>query len=774
MHLMAGRRIYVCAVSILLGATAVQGMSELPPLWALLVAFAIAVPGFAIRSLQPLSWFLLSFAWTALRADLMLTLELPAALEGRDVVVEGVVTSLVQRTGPHLKFTVSTVAAANADGHIFPPSKVLLRWYHSNENIGLGQGWRLTVRLKRPHGFQNPGGFDYEKWLFRHRIRATGYIRDAERLPELDRVSWWGEFRERLQRRLRQSEMASEGLIRALVIGDRSGVGDDQWQVLVRTGTLHLLAISGLHIGLVSGFCFVLGSILARILGQGLLWLPAPMAGAMSAVLGGGLYALLAGLTIPTQRAFIMVVAVMAAVLLRRSVDIVRCLAIALILILAVDPLSVLDTGLWLSFGAVTAILLATRLTSGTQNRFTRLIMVQLLLSLFLAPLVLMFFGQVSLIAPVANLIAIPVVAFSVVPLVLVSATALGFSWEGIAEILFGLADQILSILLPFLSLLSEPGWSVWVSREYGLLLVMIAAGFLITLARRNGYHLMAGLVGLLLLTGMGQLLTNNPIEQGDFEMRVLDVGQGLSVVVHTRNHTLLYDTGARFAARFDAGTAVIVPYLRHRRIESLDMLIVSHGDNDHIGGMESVLRGLDVGQRLTSVPGKVPDSEPCVAGYEWLWDGVHFIVLSPAKEYPPEHNNGSCVVKVSGRSGSALLTGDIEREVEARLLDDQGHLLASDVLLVPHQGSKTSSTEPFIDRVAPGVAIVSAGYRNQYGHPAVTVVGRYWDRNIPLFNTALDGAVTVRVTGGDIAVDAFRKSQRRYWFDTNRKRTIQ
>ncbi len=766
MRFLAGRQIYLCAVSFLLGAVAVQGLAELPPNWVSLVAVSLALPCFAFRSLQPLFWLLLGFVWTILRADLVLTQELPEELDGKDIVMEGVVDSLVRRTGPDLKFTVSTVAAASFGEHSVPPMKILLRWYRTDEDVRLGQGWRLKVRLKRPHGFQNPGGFDREKWLFRHRIRATGYVRNASRLPGLDRAAWWGEFRERLQHHLRRSDLANQGLIRALVIGDRSGVSEEQWRVLIRTGTLHLLAISGLHIGLVAGFCFVLGSIVCRILGQGLLWFPAPMAGAIGAVLGGGLYALLAGLTIPTQRAFVMVATVMTAVLLGRSVDIVRCLAIALILILAVDPLSVLDAGLWMSFGAVAAILAASKATTDTGNRVLRVIKIQLILTLLMAPLVLVFFGQVSLVAPVANLIAIPVVAFTVVPLVLCASASLGFGWLVLAEGLYGLANGILSGLFCLLSVLSEPDWAVWVTGRFGTILVVGAICLAIVVVRQRSRYLLATTICLLPLLVVHSLSAGNKISPGDFTLTILDVGQGLSVVLRTRNHSLLYDTGARFGPRFDAGNAVVVPYLRHQGIDSLDMLIVSHGDNDHIGGMRAVLSGLPVGLRLTSVPDKVPEASSCVAGDQWEWDGVRFLLLSPRKAHPPEHNNASCVVKVLGRSGSALLTGDIEREIEDELVAHFGQWLQSDVLLVPHQGSKTSSTVQFVDRVAPDIAIVAAGYRNRYGHPAEAVVDRYRDRGIRLFNTARDGAVTVRLAKGIIATESYRVSQRRYWFD--------
>jgi competence protein ComEC len=238
-----------------------------------------------------------------------------------------------------------------------------------------------------------------------------------------------------------------------------------------------------------------------------------------------------------------------------------------------------------------------------------------------------------------------------------------------------------------------------------------------------------------------------------------------LSIFLETRRHALLYDTGARFSPRFDAGSAVIVPYLRHRGIDALDMLVLSHGDSDHVGGMAAVVGEVEVRDRISSVPEKVPSARPCLAGDGWEWDGVRFAILSPADLGVPDHNNASCVIKITGDSGSALLTGDIEKEVEAELASSFPEALGSEVLLVPHQGSKTSSTAHFIDLVSAEIAVVSTGYRNRYGHPDATVVRRYRMRNTPLFNTALDGAITVRVAGGRIAVESYRDTGRRYWF---------
>jgi len=765
MRIMAGRRIYVCAVSLLLGTVSVQAMAELPPNWFLVSLLLCALPGFLFRTVLPVSCFLLGFCWAVFRAELLLVQTLPSELEREDVRLEAVVDSLVQQEGPHLKFTVSVNSLTRSSRSYPAPEKVLLRWYDATDKVRIGQGWHFTARLKRPHGFQNPGGFDFEKWLFRRGIRATGYIVKAQRWPALDRDLWWDRYREIVQQYLMESDFGNQGLIRALVVGDRGGVGTDQRNVLVRTGTLHLLAISGLHIGLVAGFCFIIGSSLARALGRGLLWIPAPMSGAGLAILGGGVYALLAGLTIPTQRAVIMIVAVMMALLLKRSISVVRSLTLALILVLMADPLTVLDTGFWLSFGALSAILLALKATAGSNSRIPRVVRVQLLLNLLLAPIVLGFFGQLSVSAPIANLIAIPVVAFAVVPLVLCASVLLGAGWQPGANILYRLSDVVLDWLWPVLAALSQPPWAVWVRSPQWWVLAAAGLGLVMLVVIKSPGHKVLGLLFLAPLLLPASALDRPVIGQGGFTLNVLDVGQGLSMVVRTRNHTLLYDTGARFSSRFDAGAAVVTPYLRYLGIDKLDMLVISHGDADHIGGMPVVLDQIKVVARLTSVPGKVPLSGSCVAGQQWKWDGVAFSVLSPDVADPPAHNNSSCVIRISGRTGSALLTGDIEVEAESVLLQRFGDQIKSDVLLIPHHGSRTSSSTQFIESVAPDIAVTSAGYLNRYGHPADSVAQRYQDRNIPLFNTARDGAVSVRMTGGGIDVNSYRTSHRRYWF---------
>lgn len=762
----AGCRIYLFAACFLVGAVIIQQASELPSPWCFTPILLCIAFGLRHHWLLPCTVVAVGSAWAVLRAGCLLDNNLPPHLERKEVHIVAVVSSLVQRSERYLKFTVDVESLRHLERVYDAPDRIQLRWYYPDADVKLGQRWRFKVKLRRAHGFQNPGGFDYERWLFRHGIRATGYVLSAALTPLSTSVSWWGAIREKVQRHLGRSDLPHEALLRALSVGDRGGMSADQWRVLLRTGTIHLLAISGLHIGLVAGFGFVAGLVLTRLLGIGLLWLPAPRAAAVLSIAAALTYALLAGFTVPTQRAGVMVTTVMAAMVFDRDLRVGRSLALALIAVLILDPLSVLDTGFWLSFSALISIVLALRLTSKLTSRIVRAMCIQLLLSMMLSPLVLLFFDQVSLSAPLANLVAIPTVAFTVVPLVLMGTAALTLNWVPTADLLYTLADLMLRMLWPVLKALAEPEGAVWMYSPDGVSASLIMAAVLcLFLPLRWMFRLGSSLLGLILLLAVAIAGRGEPIATGSFSATVLDVGQGLSVVIRTRNHTMLYDTGARFSRQFDAGRAVVVPFLRDQT-KGIDLLVVSHGDNDHIGGLEAVLQAYDPARRLTSVREKVPRSEACTAGQRWDWDGVQFVVLSPERPDPPAHNNASCVIKITGRHDSLLLTGDIERPVERRLLLRRREALRSDVLLVPHQGSETSSSPAFIDAVAPQVAIVSAGYLNKYGHPADSVTERYRKRSIALYNTAEAGAVTVHSRVRGLEVERYRTAHRRYWFD--------
>lgn len=718
------------------------------------------------RIARSLSLAAAGLLWAWLHAAYVLHHELPAVLEGEDLVVEGVIASLPETDGQRARFLFEVEQMHYRGEDVPPPGRMRLAWYRPYPELEAGQRWRLQVRLKRPYGMANPGTFDYEGWLFQQRIRATGYVRDGadtELLTEDSGGFPLQRLRQGLHERLRIAvgEHPLGGLVTALALGERRGVTRGQWQLLRATGTNHLIAISGLHIGIVAGLLFFLVRRLWPWPGR----LAAPRAAALAALAGAAVYAALAGFSVPTQRALVMVAVAMLALYSGRAQRPARVLALALLAVLLLDPLAVLSPGFWLSFGAVTVILygMGGRLAaSGWWWRWGR---VQVLVALGLAPLLALWFQQVPLVAPLANLLAVPWVSLVVVPLVL-SGTALLSLWPWGGEGLLSLAAMGLDGLwwwLGWCGGLLPSGWSTLAATPWTLLPALIGLAWL--LAPRGWPARWLGLIWLLPML----LLRPAGPAPGEAWVSVLDVGQGLAALVRTSGHTLLYDTGPRYGPEADAGDMVIVPVLRHYGIRRIDTLILSHGDSDHSGGAGAVFEAHEVGRFLSGVAAPLSwrEHEPCAAGQHWQWDGVDFAVLFP----PPEGtrsgrgNDSSCVLRISTTGGAMLLTGDIEAAAERRLLAGAPQLLAADVLVAPHHGSKTSSTAPFVTAVAARHVLFSVGYRNRYGFPHPTVAARYRNAGAELHNTAAQGAITVRLGAAGVAVESWRHQARRYWF---------
>lgn len=721
---------------------------------------------------------LAGFFWSVFHANLILSQRLPAHLEGKDLQVIGTVVELPHKDHRRTKFRFD-INQASLDGEKLSwHGLVQLNYYNKLSKINAGETWALTVRLKRPYGFQNPGGFDYEAWLFREGISATGYVRKHP-APNRLLVSSYslGALRSfvggQVQAILQEKENA--GIIKALVNGDRSGMTSAHWQVMRQTGTNHLMAISGLHIGLIAGLVFFAVRWLWAYVGiftAGItvLWLPAQRMAALASMFVATLYAALAGFSIPTQRALIMLLVVMLMIWFKQRVQTSQVLGWALLVILILDPLSVMAPGFWLSFMAVGIIVYVLQGRSQLP-RWKKLSMVQIAITVGLAPLLLVFFQQASIISPITNAVAIPFFSFLVVPVSLlgVGLVNIGLEFSGSSLIIF--AEQAVSTFWPVLTYcanLLPVAWSTLVPHGWTWLLAMV--GVLVFMMPPAWPSRWLGLLFCL------PLLTLSPArpEHGKLWLTQLDVGQGLATVIQTRQHTLIYDTGPRFSERFDTGQAVVIPFLQKQGIHFVDMLMISHRDNDHIGGAKSILRLITVNSIVSGEPGKLARALPCIAGSSWQWDGVNFHVLHPQEAIRhANNNNGACVLKITESNGSVLLTADIEVEAEYKLLQTQNDFLPADVLIVPHHGSKTSSHLEFISKVSPGLAIISAGYRNRYRHPSQTVVKRYQKEGIDLLNTAKSGAIRVSFPekgtnkGGDnrLRVVEYRISNRRFWF---------
>ena len=712
---------------------------------------------------------LAGFLWALLHATWILGHNLPANLEGEDVILEGTIASLVEEQPHRARFRFEVTKLHHDDHPSTTPRSVLLSWYGGERpQLVVGDRWRLTVRLKRPHGFMNPGGFDYEKWLFQQGINATGYIRT--KAPQTHLSSEWysrpvDRLRQHLRRRIGEhlEKHPQAPLITALTIGDRDAIDDERWKVLTRTGTNHLMAISGLHVGLVAGLVFFLTRRLWSLLGRAPLWLAAPRAAALAALLAATGYAALAGFSVPTQRALIMVAVVMGAIFLQRQSTPSHSLALALGGVLLLDPLAVLSPGFWLSFGAVAVILYGASGRLEKNRGWRQWGRVQWVVSLGLLPLLLFFFQQAPLSAPLANLVAIPWVSLTVVPLALLGTLLLLLHPPAGGWLLLQAAN-LLDWLWPILEWLAEPESLQWrpAAAVEGWTLLAAVVGLLWLLAPRGVPARWVGIGWLL------PLVLNAPARPPAQEawFTLLDVGQGLAAVVQTRNHTLVYDTGPKFSDRFDTGKAVLIPFLRQQGIRSLDLLMVGHGDNDHIGGVRSLLREYPPGRLLTSVPERFgAKAEPCRQGDSWSWDGIRFTLLHPPAGGTGSGNNASCVLKVESPGASLLLTGDIERKAERHLLRATPVDLAANLLVAPHHGSKSSSSPRFIDAVDPDYVLFPVGYRNRFHHPHPKVVERYSRRGIHLLDTAHLGAIRFRLGKQGVSEpQSYRKSARRYW----------
>ncbi len=772
--------IFVCGVCIF---QAIHTLPNIGWFYVVICLFALCV----WRKFYYPLFFMMGLCWAWGFATWSLASRLPKELEGNTLTGAALILSIPDCNEKVCRFNalfshsrqleLSAKHSDNSDRTVdlkknIVQRKIRLNWYSPPNALVPGQSWLLKVRLKQPHGMMNPGGFDYEQWLFSQGIDATGYVRceDCQLLSGsgysvAQSVHGWVQQQrqllyQKLQAALEHSKVS--GLISGIVVGIREDITALQWNILRKTGTAHLMAISGLHIGLIAGLTFWLFRWVVAWVGI-LHWSPHHIAavGAMSCATG---YAMLAGLSLPTQRALIMLGIVFGAVILQAKIRPAHLLAITAVAVVVINPLAVLSAGFWLSFGAVAIIslMLVGRLRTGGYWSSTWTVAWRVALGL--SPLLLLFFGSVSLIAPIANLIAVPVVSLVVVPASLFGAVISSFS-ESIASVIFNFSSLVLSVVMAYLEQLSLLKYSA-ISLSKPSLWAIISGifGVILILSPRGVRYKWLGLI--LLLPALFPDV--NKIDQGQFKVTVLDVGQGLSSVIETANHTLVFDAGIRLSAKFDMGTSVLLPYLRSRSIQHVDLLVLSHPDSDHIGGAQALLTDLPVDNQISSYPKRVPGHavQLCQPGRQWQWDGVQFLILAPLRPFFIDENNNSCVIKVNAGHDGLLLTGDIESEAESRLIKEYGNILKSRLLVVPHHGSKTSSSAHFLDSVDPALAIIPAGYRNQYGFPHKKVVKEYQVKNIPLLNTAHSGAVSV-ILGSKQSlqgVTKYREQSRRYW----------
>ena len=715
----------------------------------------------------------LGFYHAAWQAEQRLAISLPYEWQGRDIEVIGVVAELPRSHERGLRFSFDVEKTLTPQASV--PRHIYLSTYFDSQAIPLalhaGERWQLTLRLKQPHGSSNPYGFDFEAWALENNVRAVGYVHNKGnniRLGTLTdgfhyRIESWREaVRDKFDATLGNAPYS--GVLSALAIGDQSGIPAAQWQVFTRTGINHLISISGLHITMLSGMGFALAYWLWRRSTRLTLWLPARKAAALVALLVALGYALLSGFAVPAQRTVYMVGAVAAALWLNRNFSPGQILSIALLGVLIPDPWAVLSAGFWLSFGAVAIILYVTAYRLGKSHWLNEYATVQWAMSIGLVPMLLGLFRQASLVSPIANAFAIPLVSLIVVPLALLGA-ALPLD---VPLWLAHIAMEWTMVPLEWLNALPQavwiqhapPAWSI-VAGMLGVLWILLPRGF------------PARWLGVLLLLPMF-LNTPEAPAQGTLKLVIFDVGQGLSVAAQTQHHALLYDSGPDFSGDTDSGNRILVPALRALGIAELDGLILTHNDLDHTGGAASVMQAMPVGWLSSSLPDDQPllklakQTQRCMDGQQWNWDGINFEMLHPdAASYADDkisNNNRGCVLRISVGNQHILLAADIEKNSEARLLKEHMDKLPTTLLVVPHHGSKTSSTIGFVIATLPDYAVFTAGYRNSFGHPREDVLQRYADSGAELLRSDEDGAILVEVNAQGLRVERYRKTHRRYW----------
>lgn len=866
------RYINSMAVAWLLGSCLVVQLPELPALEGelivlssmvasllmLLAGFIRVQKGALVKITAPLKAFILFCIAVGLSGGLAiwqgqqwLDQAVTSAWAGKTITVEGYIADLPAVSVLPAKTQQASANNASQDNHRYKNHtqrrsqfnfqvtngqlagrKLKLSWY-SDEQLVAGSHWQLDIRVRPPRGFANPGGMDFAQWLLQQRIHGTGYVRAGTLLPSAESdlgfslLQWRSDIRDRMQALL--SDKSFSGILLALTIGERGGITTEQWQVVRATGVAHLLAISGLHIGGV----FVLLYTICRWLWRLSPWLcrklAAPRAAAVAGLLAAAGYAALAGFTLPTQRALIMLAIAAICLWLRRRPRLSTAYAVAVMAVLLLDPLAPLSAGFWLSFGVVGVLLWVgshtlwhkhsaavqsslsaqTILQSYGENNalqrhlalgWARVKMIvqrgywwrmPLVAAVISWPMSQFWFGRLALATPLANIVYVPLFSFLLVPLVLLALLCLPFS-DGLAGWLLNIAHDLLAWCWQPLAWLAEHSL-LWEQRLgllgmpdpsiSGLALALSVIGALWLLMPR-GWPL-RWLAPLLFLPLVFPVISMP--KHGEIELTVLDVGQGLSAVVRTQNHLLVYDTGPSFRSGSAAAEHVVVPYLRAIGSQKIDTLLVSHADNDHAGGTATLLQDMSVQQLVSGEPEElalsllalslegIAEDPPegmaktqvssCI-GQSWIWDGVQFEVLYPQADQLASNlqgNNASCVLKITANNFTALLTGDIERVAEQSLLADREHAgrLKADVVLIPHHGSRSSSTFAFTRAVQAKLAIAPAGFLNRWGFPKPDVVQRWQQSGAEVLVTGTVGAITVRDAETPLQ---WRQQRQRFW----------
>ena len=755
------------AAALLAGAVAVQALPALPPLW---VAPCVAVSGLILASiggrLRWLGFVLIGAAWTMWRADHALEQRLPHELEGEDVTVTGTIHGLPRVREQSTRFDLDIERATRGDDVLPLRGKLRISWLDDAAEVKPCERWQLHLRLKRPRGLIDPGAFDFERYALEEGLVATGYVRaDTGNRVVGERSACIDGLRANISQGIVDTlgPGPSADVMRALAFGDQQAMDEHEWAVARATGIPHLIAISGLHIALFASFGVLLTRGVLRWLPRLTLRWPAPQIEAVASIAFALSYGVIAGLGLPTRRALVMIGVLLAATLARRARASIHGLAFAVIVLLALDPTCVLSAGFWLSFVGVAWLMFCLGNSQQQRHGWRELVRAQGVASVGLLPLTIWFFGQTSLIGPLANLVAVPAICFFILPVTVLGALLLPVL-PPLGALFLHAAAFVMAQLWWLLERLAAWPGALWYFPEPGFVALALAMlGALWLLAPRGvPARALGALLFLPLLVPAGE-----PLAEGDFEVLMLDVGQGLAVVVRTRDHTLVYDAGARFPSGFDMGDAAVVPAIRALGVEHVDRLVISHGDNDHAGGAAALLEAFPQVPVSSGEPARLPMSATqCLAGENWRWDSVAFRVVHPREPLSARNNDRCCVIEVRSGDSAMLLTGDLTSDVEESVADALAPEAAFTVLQVPHHGSKTSSSEAFLTALQPRLALVSSGYRNHFHHPNAEVVARYALERIELLNTATEGFIRVRFSAKapPRIVERGRRDRHPYW----------
>ena len=733
-------------MALALGLLTLRFLPALPPVWLCTLLPVIGLMLLPFRT-YPVAFFLFGLSWACLQAQWALDDRLPSRLDGETRWVEGRVVGLPQHTEAVVRFELADARSR----HGTVPPLMRLAWY-GGPPVKSGERWRVAVKLKRPAGLLNPHAFDYDAWLLAQRIGATGTVKDGELLSEA-RWAWRDGIRQRLQA---VDAQGRTGVLTALVLGDGSGLSRQDWQVVQDTGTVHLLVISGQHIGLLAGVVYLLIAGLARygLWPNRLPWLPWACGLAFAAALG---YGLLAGFEVPVRRACLMIGLVLLWRLRFRHLGAWWPLLLALNGVLLLDPLASLQPGFWLSFAAVAVLIFTFSGRLGPWRWWQTWTRAQWLIAIGLGPLLLMLGLPISLSGPLVNLLAVPWISLLVLPPALLGTLLLPVPYvgEGLLWLAGGLIDGLFTGLawmagqVPAWVPTAIPLW-VWGLGALGAFLLLLPRGVPL---RPLGWPL------LLLLI----FPPRSEIPEGVADIWQLDVGQGLAILVRTRHHTLLYDAGPRFGDN-DLGERVVLPTLRKLGVDGIDLMLISHAHADHAGGARAVTQGLPVKHVLGGEPAELPNewqAAGCESGRRWTWDGVNFELWQWA--HARESNPKSCVLQIEASGERMLLTGDIDMAAERALLESP-LAIPTDWLQSPHHGSRSSSSMALLDRLRPKAVLISRGQGNSFGHPHPTVLARYQKYGMAIYDSADQGAVHLQL--GRFEAPRSMRLERRFWRD--------